>query len=91
MASDDDEQEAEAIGMYPLPLLSLLLFSSYHFLAYPFLYSAYCFCHAVTNMPKDSKAIVGPPTMPTTPVSTVPTALTPTRPGNFLTLIPSSI
>lgn len=93
MASDDDEQEAEAkaMGMYPLALLSLLLFFSCHFLAYPFLYSAYRSCHAVTNMPKESKAIVGPPTMPTTPVSTVPIALTPTGPGNFHTFIPSSI
>ena len=91
VASDDDEQEAKAMGMYPLPLLSLLLLSSYHFLAYLFLYSACRSCHTLMDMPEESKATVGPPMMPTTPISTTPTTLTPTGPSNFLTLIPSSI
>ena len=41
-------------------------------------------------MPKETKATIDP-TMPTTPVSAVPVAPTPTGPSNFLTLLPSSI
>ena len=61
---------------------AFFFFSSYHRLMHSFIYFACCSCHAVTDMPEESKAATGP---------TVPTALIPAGPSNFLTLVPSLI